>query len=100
MSYADYMSYVDYMNYASRLYQFYESCILYEYFMNCLKITWNHLKLVEITWSIIFSVFKKFEVFARIRMENSNYKNENIERKYLKNIQKYQFLKFKNSLLE
>ena len=33
-------------------------------------------------------------------MENSNYKNENIERKYLKNIQKYQFLRFKNSLLE
>ena len=33
-------------------------------------------------------------------MENSNYKNENIERKYLKNIQKYQFLKFKNSNLE
>ena len=33
-------------------------------------------------------------------MENPNYKNENIERKNLKNIQKDQFLKVKNSLLE
>ena len=33
-------------------------------------------------------------------MENQNYKNENIERTYLKNIQKNQFLKVKNSLLE
>ena len=33
-------------------------------------------------------------------MENVNYKNMNIERKYLKNMQKTQFLKLKNSLLE
>ena len=33
-------------------------------------------------------------------MENQEYKNENIERKYLKNKQKDQFLKVKNSLLE
>ena len=33
-------------------------------------------------------------------MKNLNYKNENIERKYLKNIQKNQFLRVKNSLLE
>ena len=33
-------------------------------------------------------------------MEKQNYKKENIERKYLKNIQKNQFLKVKNSLLE
>ena len=33
-------------------------------------------------------------------MENLNYKNENIGRKYLKNMQKNQFLKVKNSLLE
>ena len=33
-------------------------------------------------------------------MENPNYKNENIERKYLTNIQKNQFLKVKNNLLE
>ena len=36
-------------------------------------------------------------------MENSkhsNYKNENIDRKYLKNMQKTQFLKVKNSFLE
>ena len=33
-------------------------------------------------------------------MENVNYKNENIERKYLHNMRKNQFLKVKNSLLE
>ena len=33
-------------------------------------------------------------------MENPNYKNENIERKYLKNLQKNQFLKLQNILLE
>ena len=35
-----------------------------------------------------------------IRMENPNHKNKNIERKYLKNTQKNQFLKENNSLLE
>ena len=33
-------------------------------------------------------------------MENSSYKNENIETKYLKNMRKNHFLKVKNSLLE
>ena len=33
-------------------------------------------------------------------MENLNYKNENIERKYFKSMQKNQFLTVKNSLLE
>ena len=33
-------------------------------------------------------------------MENSNYKNENIEKKYLNNPQKSKFLKVNNSLLE
>ena len=33
-------------------------------------------------------------------MENLNYKNENIERKYLNNMRKSQFLKVNNSLLE
>ena len=33
-------------------------------------------------------------------MENLDYKNENVERKYLKNIQNNQFLKVKNTLLE
>ena len=33
-------------------------------------------------------------------MENLNYKNEYIERKYLKNMRKNQFSKAKNSLLE
>ena len=33
-------------------------------------------------------------------MENPSYKNENIERKYLNNMQKNQLLKIKNSPLE
>ena len=33
-------------------------------------------------------------------MENVSYKNQNMERKYFKSIQKNQFLKIKNSLLE
>ena len=33
-------------------------------------------------------------------MENSNYENENIETKYLNNMQENQFLKIKNCLLE
>ena len=33
-------------------------------------------------------------------MENPSYINENIERKYLNNMQKNQFLKIKNNLLE
>ena len=33
-------------------------------------------------------------------MENPDYKNKNIERKYLKNMKKNQFLMVKNSLLE
>ena len=33
-------------------------------------------------------------------MENFDYKNENIERKYLNNMQNNRFLKVKNSLLE
>ena len=33
-------------------------------------------------------------------MENPSYKNQNIETKYLKNMQKNQFLKVNNSLVE
>ena len=33
-------------------------------------------------------------------MENPNYKNEDIERKFLKNMRKNQFLKVTNSLLD
>ena len=33
-------------------------------------------------------------------MQNSNYKNEDIETKYLNNVRKNQFLKVKNSILE
>ena len=35
-----------------------------------------------------------------IRMKNPSYKSEHIERKYLNNMGKNQFLKVKNSLLE
>ena len=35
-----------------------------------------------------------------IRMENLNYKDKNINKKYFKNIQKNQFLKANNSFLE
>ena len=35
-----------------------------------------------------------------IRMENPNYKSENVKRKYLGNMENNQFLKVKNSLLE
>ena len=72
----------------------------------------NHLKSLEIAWnhsknhfnclrSNIF-VFKNFfkNSWEYIRMENSNYKNENSETKYLNNMWKDQFLKVKNSLLE
>ena len=35
-----------------------------------------------------------------MRMENPDYKNENIERKYLQNMRNNKFLRVKNSLLE
>ena len=35
-----------------------------------------------------------------IWMEKPNYKNENIQRKYLNNMRKNQYLQVKNSLLE
>ena len=35
-----------------------------------------------------------------MRMENPDYKNENIERKYLENKRNNKFLRAKNSLLE
>ena len=49
----------------------------------------------------VFFVFKILNFFGEyIMMENSNYKNENIERKYLNNMRKNQFLKVRYSLLE
>ena len=39
-------------------------------------------------------------VYEYIRVENRDNKNENNERKYLENMQNYQFLKVKNSILE
>ena len=48
----------------------------------------------------IYFCFQKFfkNSWEYIRMENSNYKNENSETKYLNNMRKDQFLKVKNSL--
>ena len=83
--------------------------------MQVLLITCNQFKLFEIhsncfKYSILlFQNFLTFFCFAffffctYIRMENSkhsNYKNENIETKYLYNMQKTRFSKVKNSLLE
>ena len=73
------MSYAVYMNYVGRLYKLYELHELFEYFVNCLKIPWNHLKSVEIAWNIFF-VLNKISFFVEhVRKENPNYKNEDIE---------------------
>ena len=75
MSYVSNMSYESYMSYVGRLYELYELCTLFEFFM-------NDSKLLEIT--------------SYIRMENPNYENKNIERKYLNSMRKIQFLKVRN----
>ena len=66
------------------------------------KMALNHSKINSVVLNIIFSVFKNFsKIFCKYtRMENPSYKNKNIERKYLNNMWKSQFLKVKNSLLE
>ena len=59
-----------------------------------MSILMNRLKL-------LFFDSKYLKLFLLIyRMVNRNYKNKNTERKYLKIMQKTQFLKFKNSLFE
>ena len=59
-----------------------------------MSILMNRLKL-------LFFDSKYLKLFLLIyRMVNRNYKNKNNERKYLKIMQKTQFLKFKNSLFE
>ena len=58
-------------------------------------------KSLEFVLSVKFFVFKIFSKdLEYIRIENPSYKNENVERKYLNNMQKSQFLKIKKSLLE
>ena len=58
-------------------------------------------KSLEFVLSVKFFVFKNFSKdLEYIRIENPSYKNENVERKYLNNMQKSQFLKIKKSLLE
>ena len=48
----------------------------------------------------LFLLQKDFDIFHELISAVLNYKNENIEGKYLNNMQKNQFLKVKNSLLE
>ena len=111
MSNAKYMSYVSCVSYAVE----FVLNVIFSVFNNSkhffgyirlknptYKITWNLSKITWIVLKIIFSVFKNFSknIHEYIRMENPSYKNENIERKYLNNMQKNQFLKVNNSLLE
>ena len=73
MSNVNNMSYVNNLSYVCRLYELLKS---YEYFYESLKVT-------------CFLFLTNLEYFSQyIRMKNLNYKNENIERKYLKNMQK------------
>ena len=87
--------------------------ILFEFYLKtfCEYITTeselqNSLKLLKkITWIVLNTIFFNLKKFFKnfreyIRMENLDYKNENIERKFLEYMQNNQFLKVKNSLLE
>ena len=53
-------------------------------------------------FEFIFFDLKNFSKMFHeyIMMENLGYKNEDVERKYLRNMQNNQFLRVKNSLLE
>ena len=76
MSNVNNMSYVNNLSYVCRLYELYELLKSYEYFYESLKVT-------------CFLFLTNLEYFSQyLRMKNLNYKNENIERKYLKNMQK------------
>ena len=61
-------------------------------------------KITSIVLNTIYNIFCLHGLFKKIceyiRMENLDYKNEYIERKYLENTLDNQFLKAKNSLLE
>ena len=70
--------------------------------------TWNHLKLLKIshkiTWialNIIFYFEKFWIIFCEyIKIENSNYKSENIEIKYSHNMPKTWFLELEKGFTE
>ena len=74
ISNVNYMNYVGYMGYVGRLYKLLVTWVFYE----SLKITLNHTNCFK---NNIF-VFKDFKFFLYIRIENSNYKNKNIEKKH------------------
>ena len=59
------------------------------------KIDWNYSKYLLNT---IFCFHKVFKKIPWIYKDNQDYKNQNIERKYLQNMQYNQFLRVKNSL--
>ena len=56
--------------------------------------------MISIVLDIFVSTFLFLNFCEYIRIKNLNYKNKNIERKYLNNMWKKQFLKVKNSLLK
>ena len=60
----------------------------------------NHLKIAWIILNTIFFVFTFFRKYRNGKLKKLNYKNENIETKYLNNLQKTQSLKVKKTLLE
>ena len=76
ISYAAYMNYVNYMSYVCRLYDLYELYKLQKFFFT------DCLKSLEITWICFkYNIFC-FQTFFKteyIRVENPNFKNENIE---------------------
>ena len=65
---------------------------------NCLKSLKNYLNCFKYN-VLCFQNFSK-NVCEYIRMENLNYKNKDIKRKYLGNMWNIQLLKIKNRLLE
>ena len=58
----------------------------------------DQLNFFEFIFFNLKNFSKKFHEY--IRMEKLGYKNEHIEKKYLRNMQNNQFLRVKNSLLE
>ena len=85
------------INLSIRVSKIYESSKLYKYLINHLKsleIAWSHSKITWIALNRIFLFSKIFQIFFLWlqRMENTNNKNKNIEKKYFGNIQKNQFV--------
>ena len=71
-------------------------------YLKSLEIAWNHSKNYLSCFKYNIFVLKNFSksFHEYIRIENTNYKNENIETKYLSKMRKNYFLNVTNSLLE